>query len=121
MILILHHGMVVKMHLSCNWNIYSEHGLSIHSIISPRLETGLSNAEEECIFSPLFPYHYSFLLFRYAVDIVGSVIFGLEVDSFSKPDNEFRSLTDRVLNQSTILQKLMAIMNFACPPYVYSY
>ncbi|XP_075153331.1 cytochrome P450 6d3-like [Haematobia irritans] len=67
--------------------------------------------------------HHTFemksLLTTYAVDIVGSVIFGLDVDSFSNPDNEFRLLTNQVFQQSSILQKLLSIMSFACPPIAF--
>uniref|UniRef100_A0A1I8P5Q4 Cytochrome P450 n=1 Tax=Stomoxys calcitrans TaxID=35570 RepID=A0A1I8P5Q4_STOCA len=56
------------------------------------------------------------LLITYTVDIVGSVIFGLELDSFANPDNEFRLLTNRLFNDSTLLQQIQGIMGFVCPP-----
>ncbi|XP_013110655.2 cytochrome P450 6d1 [Stomoxys calcitrans] len=54
----------------------------------------------------------------YAVDIIGSVIFGLDVDSFSNPGNEFRELSDRLVGQENAptIQRLRNLMNFVCPP-----
>ncbi|XP_075153332.1 cytochrome P450 6d1-like [Haematobia irritans] len=56
------------------------------------------------------------LLTTYTVDIVGSVIFGLDIDSFANPNNEFRLLTSRIFNESTVLQKIQGITAFVCPP-----
>ncbi|XP_061395496.1 cytochrome P450 6d1 [Musca vetustissima] len=58
------------------------------------------------------------ILTTYAIDIIGSVIFGLEIDSFSHPDNEFRVLSDRLFNsnKSTVLERVRGLMNFMCPP-----
>uniref|UniRef100_A0A1I8Q2B7 Cytochrome P450 n=1 Tax=Stomoxys calcitrans TaxID=35570 RepID=A0A1I8Q2B7_STOCA len=59
------------------------------------------------------------LLITYAVDIVGSVIFGLDIDSFTNPENEFHRLSNRVFYQSSLLQKVLGIMSFACPPVAF--
>ncbi|ALC42507.1 Cyp6d2 [Drosophila busckii] len=54
-------------------------------------------------------------LTTYAVDIIGSVIFGLEVDSFSQPHNEFRAISEQLLNEPGWLLKLHNISTFICP------
>ncbi|XP_073822364.1 cytochrome P450 6d1 [Musca autumnalis] len=58
------------------------------------------------------------ILTTYAVDIIGSVIFGLEIDSFTHPDNEFRVLSDRLFipQKSSAVQRFRNLMNFICPP-----
>ncbi|XP_061395488.1 cytochrome P450 6d1-like [Musca vetustissima] len=54
----------------------------------------------------------------YAVDIIGSVIFGLELDSFSNPNNEFHLMSDGLFKnpKSNFLQQIRHVMNFICPP-----
>ncbi|XP_065356912.1 cytochrome P450 6d1 [Calliphora vicina] len=52
----------------------------------------------------------------YAIDIIGSVIFGLDIDSFSNPKNEFRQLSDRLFLRSGVLLSIRNIMSFVCPP-----
>ncbi|XP_061395486.1 cytochrome P450 6d1-like [Musca vetustissima] len=58
------------------------------------------------------------ILTTYAIDIIGSVIFGLEIDSFSQPNNEFRVLSDRLFNnpKPSMLEGLRNLTNFMCPP-----
>uniref|UniRef100_A0A240SWD3 Cytochrome P450 n=1 Tax=Glossina brevipalpis TaxID=37001 RepID=A0A240SWD3_9MUSC len=56
------------------------------------------------------------MLTTYAIDVIGSVIFGLDIDSFAQPNNEFRILSNQLLNESTTLQKFFIIMRFCCPP-----
>uniref|UniRef100_A0A1I8NRL3 Cytochrome P450 n=1 Tax=Stomoxys calcitrans TaxID=35570 RepID=A0A1I8NRL3_STOCA len=52
----------------------------------------------------------------YAVDAIGSVIFGLDIDSFTNPRNEFRILTEQIFNEGNILQKLYMMMYFVYQP-----
>ncbi|XP_061398669.1 cytochrome P450 6d1-like [Musca vetustissima] len=60
------------------------------------------------------------LLTTYTIDVIGSVIFGLNVDSFKYPDNEFRDLSDRIFNteKSSVLIKFRTLMVFIYPPIV---
>ncbi|XP_073817645.1 cytochrome P450 6d1-like [Musca autumnalis] len=60
------------------------------------------------------------LLTTYAIDIIGSVIFGLDIDSFKDPDNEFRDLSDRVFNteKTPMMIKFRTLMVFIYPPIV---
>ncbi|XP_068144791.1 probable cytochrome P450 6d2 [Drosophila tropicalis] len=55
-------------------------------------------------------------LTTYAVDIIGSVIFGLELDSFTDPDNEFRKVSKTVLKSETIWMKIHNMATIMCPP-----
>ncbi|KAH8261078.1 hypothetical protein KR044_003102 [Drosophila immigrans] len=55
-------------------------------------------------------------LTTYAIDIIGSVIFGLDVDSFSNPNNEFRAVSDTLRIGGGILLKLHNIATFVFPP-----
>ncbi|XP_005183202.1 cytochrome P450 6d1-like [Musca domestica] len=54
----------------------------------------------------------------YANDIIGSVIFGLDIDSFSNPNNEFHLMSDGLFKnpKSNVLQQIRHVMNFICPP-----
>ncbi|KAL9881174.1 cytochrome P450 6d2 [Glossina fuscipes fuscipes] len=55
------------------------------------------------------------MLTTYAIDVIGSVIFGLDIDSFAEPNNEFRVLSNLLLHESTALQKLFITMRFCSP------
>jgi len=52
----------------------------------------------------------------YAVDIIGSVIFGLEIDSFSNPKNEFREISSSTYKDNSLLLKIHNMSMFICPP-----
>ncbi|XP_075153338.1 cytochrome P450 6d1-like [Haematobia irritans] len=54
----------------------------------------------------------------YAVDIVASVIFGLDIDSFSNPQNEFRLLHGRLMGnrKASTIQRLRNLSNFVFTP-----
>ncbi|XP_037805916.1 cytochrome P450 6d1 [Lucilia sericata] len=52
----------------------------------------------------------------YAIDIIGSVIFGLDIDSFTNPKNEFRQISDRLFASSGVLLNIRNVMSFVCPP-----
>jgi len=54
----------------------------------------------------------------YAVDIIGSVIFGLEIDSFSNPKNEFREISSSTSKDKSLLLKIHNMSMFICPPWV---
>ncbi|XP_061395484.1 cytochrome P450 6d3-like, partial [Musca vetustissima] len=58
------------------------------------------------------------ILTTFAIDIIGSVIFGLEVDSFSQPDNEFRVQSDLLFNNenNSFMNRFRNLTNFICPP-----
>uniref|UniRef100_A0A1I8MV26 Cytochrome P450 n=1 Tax=Musca domestica TaxID=7370 RepID=A0A1I8MV26_MUSDO len=60
------------------------------------------------------------LLTTYATDIIGTVIYGLDIDSFKNPHNEFRDLSDRIFNtkNSSMLIKFRRLMVFIYPPIV---
>lgn len=51
---------------------------------------------------------------RYAIDIIASVIFGLEVDSFMNPDNMFRQAASDV-NSKSVLGNMRAASKFLFP------
>ncbi|KAH8396590.1 hypothetical protein KR215_000901 [Drosophila sulfurigaster] len=55
-------------------------------------------------------------LTTYAIDIIGSVIFGLDVDSFSSPNNEFRACSDTLLKNGSVLMKIHNMCVFIFPP-----
>lgn len=52
----------------------------------------------------------------YAVDIIGSVIFGLEIDSFKNPQNEFREISSSTSKDKSLLLKIHNMSMFICPP-----
>ncbi|EDW24590.1 GL24232 [Drosophila persimilis] len=54
------------------------------------------------------------LLLTYAVDIIASTIFGLDVDSFADPNNEFLSIT-KTINQNTFTDILRGTTSFLFP------
>uniref|UniRef100_A0A1I8P7W2 Cytochrome P450 n=1 Tax=Stomoxys calcitrans TaxID=35570 RepID=A0A1I8P7W2_STOCA len=58
------------------------------------------------------------LMTTYAVDIIGSVIFGLDIDSFTKPNNEFRILSINLHGnqKSVLLLRFRRLMAFIYPP-----
>lgn len=51
---------------------------------------------------------------RYAIDIIASVIFGVEIDSFKDPDNIFRKAISGVTSNS-IIDNIRAASAFLCP------
>jgi len=55
-------------------------------------------------------------LTTYAIDIIGSVIFGLDIDSFSNPNNEFRVISDLLQTQGGFLQKVHNLSSITFPP-----
>jgi len=55
-------------------------------------------------------------LTTYAIDIIASVIFGLEIDSFSNPNNEFRAVSDTLLIEDGFLLKVHNMASFVFPP-----
>lgn len=52
----------------------------------------------------------------YAVDIIGSVIFGLEIDSFKNPQNEFREISSSTSKDKSLLLRIHNMSMFICPP-----
>ncbi|XP_064542658.1 probable cytochrome P450 6d2 [Drosophila montana] len=55
-------------------------------------------------------------LTTYAVDIIGSVIFGLEIDSFTNPKNEFRAVSDSLLVENDLVLKFHNTASVIFPP-----
>ncbi|XP_020799740.1 probable cytochrome P450 6d4 isoform X1 [Drosophila serrata] len=51
---------------------------------------------------------------NYAIDIIGSTIFGLDVNSFENPDNKFRNLVT-LARRNTRINALFAMMIFLVP------
>ncbi|KAH8284840.1 hypothetical protein KR054_001666 [Drosophila jambulina] len=51
----------------------------------------------------------------YAVDIIGSVIFGLDIDSFKNPENEFREISSSANRDESLLLKIHNMSMFICP------
>ncbi|EDW31899.1 GL10715 [Drosophila persimilis] len=56
------------------------------------------------------------MMTTYAVDIIGSVIFGLEIDSFTNPNNEFRAISNEEARSKSLLLKIHNMAMFICPP-----
>ncbi|XP_055847697.1 uncharacterized protein LOC129913173 [Episyrphus balteatus] len=54
------------------------------------------------------------LLATYAIDIIGSVIFGLEVDSFKNPQNKFRTVS-QLFSKPTFTSVVRSATSFLCP------
>ncbi|XP_075153327.1 cytochrome P450 6d3-like [Haematobia irritans] len=54
----------------------------------------------------------------YAIDIIGSVIYGLDNNSFTNPQNEFRLMSDGLFKnpQGNVFHKIRHVMGFICPP-----
>lgn len=44
-------------------------------------------------------FHIPFV-FSYGIDIIASTIFGLDVDSFTQPDNELRRISKKVTDNT---------------------
>lgn len=55
------------------------------------------------------------ILTTYAIDIIGSVIFGLDIDSFTNPNNEFRTISDSLLVDDGLLLKIHNVSSFVFP------
>jgi len=55
--------------------------------------------------------------YRYAVDIIGSTIFGIEVNSFKDMENEFFMIKNDI-NSDTFLNNIRIVANFLCPQLV---
>lgn len=55
-------------------------------------------------------------LFRYALNVIGSVIFGLEVDTIKEPKHSFRTI-ERMVNNPSISNLIKGIGVFLCPKY----
>ncbi|EDW09055.1 probable cytochrome P450 6d2 [Drosophila mojavensis] len=56
------------------------------------------------------------ILTTFAVDIIGSVIFGLDIDSFTDPKNEFRAISDSLLSEIGILLRIHNLATIIFPP-----
>ncbi|EDW02654.1 probable cytochrome P450 6d2 [Drosophila grimshawi] len=66
--------------------------------------------------APNDPIEIKQKLTTYAIDIIGSVIFGLEIDSFTNPKNEFRAVSDSLLVEDGILIKMHNMASVIFPP-----
>ncbi|XP_030383721.1 uncharacterized protein LOC115631172 [Scaptodrosophila lebanonensis] len=53
-------------------------------------------------------------LSTYAVDVVGSVIFGQDIDSFTKPNNELRAV-GRLIEEPTLSIQIYNLVALVCP------
>lgn len=62
-------------------------------------------------FVPFFDCAFSFV-----IDIIASTIFGLDVDSFSQPDNDLRRISEAVI-QNTPKNILRGTTSFLYPGY----
>lgn len=56
------------------------------------------------------------ILTTYAVDIIGSVIFGLDIDSFTNPKNEFRALSNSLLSELGLVLRIHNMATIMFPP-----
>ncbi|XP_013119454.2 cytochrome P450 6d1 isoform X1 [Stomoxys calcitrans] len=58
-----------------------------------------------------------YLSTTYAIDIIGSVVYGLDIDSFKNPHNEFRVMSDGLFKNpnANVLHRIRHVMNFICP------
>lgn len=68
---------------------------------------------------PSMPFDHAYLPFRYALDIIGSVAFGIEPNTLENPDNAFRVMEKRVNNGET-LNVIRQTLIFLYPGYVYN-
>lgn len=54
------------------------------------------------------------LMSRYSLNVIGSVIFGLEVDTISNPDDDFRYI-EKQMRSPTFVNVLKSLAVFLCP------
>lgn len=55
-------------------------------------------------------------LLRYALNVIGSVIFGVDVDTISNPTHAFRTIEKRI-NNSDLINVIKGASVFLCPKY----
>lgn len=51
---------------------------------------------------------------RYTLNVIGSVIFGLDVDTISNPDDSFRAIEKRI-NNPALVYVVKGVSVFLCP------
>ncbi|XP_004523264.1 cytochrome P450 6d3 [Ceratitis capitata] len=56
------------------------------------------------------------MLTTYAVDIIGSVFFGLDINSYENPNNEFRLLNQEFIKPTRWLDTVYVMASFVCTP-----
>lgn len=54
------------------------------------------------------------ILVTYAIDIIGSVIFGLDINSFKEPENKFRCLVHKA-RRNNLINANIGMLIFLCP------
>jgi len=57
------------------------------------------------------------LISSFTVDIIGSLIFGIEVDSINNPKHEFREIGRKKSTSNDTIQVLRSALTFLCPKY----
>lgn len=55
-----------------------------------------------------------FCMFRYAMDVIGTVGFGLDVNSVDNPDDSFRE-TEKLVNNGQLINRIRLFGAFLCP------
>lgn len=53
-------------------------------------------------------------VFRYAMDVVGTVAFGLDVNSVDNPDDSFREI-EKLVNNGEWINRIRLVGAFFCP------
>lgn len=53
-------------------------------------------------------------MFRYAMDVIGTVGFGLDVNSVDNPDDSFRE-TEKLVNNGQLINRIRLFGAFLCP------
>lgn len=51
---------------------------------------------------------------RYSLNIIGSVVFGLDVDTISNPDDNFRWI-EKLMRKPSLFNTIMGACVFLCP------
>lgn len=51
---------------------------------------------------------------RYSLNVIGSVIFGVEADTINDPDHTFRTIEKRILN-TDLFNRITGVSVFLCP------
>lgn len=57
---------------------------------------------------------YTKIQFRFALDVVGTVAFGLDVNTLENPNDPFRVL-EKLVNNGQIINRIRLVGAFLCP------
>ncbi|XP_017463234.1 PREDICTED: probable cytochrome P450 6d2, partial [Rhagoletis zephyria] len=76
----------------------------------------LNHLDEQLVFKSVVEVEMKDMMFTYSLDVIGSVFFGMDVDSFKNPKNEYRTVIGEVLSPSAWLDRIKSVSFFVCPP-----